>query len=201
MKLTASALRTSGCMLIALLSIVGVEQAGGVSIGLFSTPDCSSCNLAVPRGETRVFYVAVLATDLPAEYAGFTGAELRVEGLPVGWSATSTPNEAATVVIGDPMGPGTDIAFGEVFRGTCIHMFQIAVTATIPATDVILRVVAHLQPADPRFPCPFIWPFCGGACDPPPLCVAGGSLFVNSVNECVVATQQRTWSEVKRLYD
>jgi len=198
MKPTASALRTGGCMLIALLSIVGVEQAGGASIGLFSTPDCSSCNLAVSPGETGRFYVRALTEGIPPEW-GFTGAGLRITGLPAGWLAVSLPNPEATLSVGDPFGPnGARMGFSSNIPGTCIDLYTVSVTATSLFTEGRLHVEGVQSTWNPTVICPLFVPGCL-LCDFD-VCVDGGTLFINSAIECSVSIEKTGWTQIKSLY-
>lgn len=184
-----------------LVSIVSVmlwtNTVSGASIGLFSTPDCSSCNLIVPPGETSTFYVRALTEGVPPEW-GFTGAGLRIEGLPDGWSAVAVPNPEATLSVGDPFGPdGARIAFPMHIPGTCIDLYTVSLTATTAVADGRLHVEGVRSIWEPTV-CPLFVPGCT-PCDFD-ICVEGGELFINSAVECNVSIEGANWSSVKYLY-
>lgn len=167
-----------------------------VSIGLFSTPDCSSCNLTVPPGETRSFYASVVTAGLPN--AGVVNAMFRITGLPSGWLTTVTPHPNANYVTGDLFGSGGSIEFGdEGLSGDCVTLYTIAVTNYNPQSNVVLRVERRLDPAGPpAWQCRLVHLNC--PCGP--YCVDGGVLFINSDEECTVGTARSTWTAMKELY-
>jgi hypothetical protein len=181
--------------LIAILLTIHPSSTQCASIGLFSTPDCTSCSLSIASGETRTFYIKAILDDLPLQ-----GAEFKIEGLPAGWQSTSVPTSRAAAVFGDPLGSrGANIAFATVVGGDCFLFFTVAVTATTAASNVALRVVGATPPSDPYYPCPLLVMACG-PCEWS-MCVPGGELFINSNTDCIVAVQPGTWSEVKRLFE
>jgi hypothetical protein len=172
-----------------------VTNALAASIGLFSTPDCASCNLTIPPGETRTLYIAVVSGSLL-----WSGAEFRVAGLPEGWTATSTPNPARSFTLGDPFGSRANIGFWHVQSGDCTLLYTVQVTATSSRSDVVLQVAAGDPPSNPVHSYPLLVP------DPdfPCYCVYpadAGAMFINSAIECTVAVELSTWSRVKQLYD
>jgi hypothetical protein len=176
-----------------LLALAGAQAVWGASIGLFADPDCSSCNLTIPPGETRTLYIKVLAGSLT-----WQGAEFRITGLPEGWTAISTPNPAANLVLGDPFGNRANIAFDEVFTGDCTLLYTTEITATSTEDNVVLQVAAGDPPSSHENDFPLLVPgdvpcYCVYRADP-------GVLFINSVTECTVAIQPSTWSRVKQLY-
>ena len=180
-------------LLIAAICSPVVTQAA--SVGLFSTPDCSSCDLTMGPGETRVFYIKAMLDDLP-----LTGAEFKVEGLPAAWHTSFVPTPQANFVLGDPFGSrGVNIGFPTTVNGDCVLFFTVNVTATNATTDVVLRVVGATPPSFPGFPCPLFIMECG-PCEWWE-CVSGGVLFINSNEDCTVAVQPHTWTEVKSLYE
>jgi len=77
-------------------------------IALFGDAACSTCNVEIPLGQSRdVFIVAQNFTT-----TGIVGAELRVIGLPAGWTHVATPNPQAAFSLGDPFGDvGANIGF------------------------------------------------------------------------------------------
>lgn len=166
------------------------------SIGLFSDPACGDCNLSVPPGQMATFYVAAL--PLGFEPSRPDGAEFRVAGLPSEWQATVQPNPQASIVIGDPLGAGTNIAFSTGQPGSCVTLFTVQVLATTAASEITLQVLPHSTPSNPNFVCPVMvmdWIAYTR------VCVDGGSMFVNSTRVCSVSLQPATWTALKRLYD
>jgi hypothetical protein len=107
---------------VVLLTLVlaAAAPAWSNSIGLFSTPDCSSCNLTIPLGETGVFYVRAIPTVYPL---CFYGPELRIVGVPAGWAAVAVRNPAA-FVLGDVLGAGANIAFSTSQAGSCVPLVE-----------------------------------------------------------------------------
>ena len=186
----------------AALIVLAATPAWPVSFGIFSTPDCSSCNLSMPQGSIGTFYVRALV----GPWAHIVGAELRVAGLPPEWIVVSvTPNPHATLVLGSLLGAGTNIAFAADENGECIDLFTVQVFATTQRNDVVLRVTKHATPSNPLLQCPVYVPNCWRLSGEDAkcytfLCAGGGSMFVNSSTDCTVAAQPATWSLVRRLY-
>jgi hypothetical protein len=74
----------------------------------------------------------------------------------------------------------------------------VVVHATSQVSGVRLTVTAHCLPSFPQYVCPTITPDCF---EPWPVCVDGGTLFINSSETCIVGVAPTLWSQVKRLYD
>lgn len=53
---------TKVSMIVGLLVCGSADAALGVSFGLYSSADCSSCNIEIPDGEMRTIRVAVAET-------------------------------------------------------------------------------------------------------------------------------------------
>jgi len=194
MKFTASVLLRAITLFILLECMGRVERAAGASIGLFSTPDCSSCNLTIPSGESRNVYIHVVTTDLG--YA-VIGAEFKVVGLPPGWLVSTIPNPASSIVIGDPFGSvGTNIGFGTGQPGPCVNLFVATITATSQETQLAFQVTMKTPPSTQ--PCPLVVVDCPGCSTG--ICVSGGALLVNWSSDCSVAVQEGTWSGAKKTY-
>lgn len=179
---------------IGILLLAGAAQAA--SIGIFSDSNCSSCNLPLSPGATGRLYINAQVDDLQPNAPN--GAEFRIVGLPAGWTAQSTPNPAAFLVLGDPFGAGANISFFSGQPGACVNLFVVDVTATSGVSDVVLSVTAHQDPSNSGFQCPRLsmdW-------TPvfPLICVDGGIAFINSGQDCAVSTQRSTWTALKRLY-
>lgn len=176
--------------LVCLLWIpITVEAA---SIGIFSTPDCTSCNLSVPVNGSGTLYV----NALPEPYSPITGAEFRIVGLPPEWFVLrSIPNPEINLRIGDPLGAGTNVGFAAGQPGNCVNLFTIEFVATSLRND--LEITHHTTPSRPDRSCPMIVFDC--VCFPV-VCVGGGQMFVNSNRECLVGVHPTTWAGMKQLY-
>jgi len=185
--------------LLSAVSIVAVPVPGtSASIGLFSSADCNSCNLGVLPGGMATFYIRALTEGIGPE-TGFTGAGLRVTGLPSGWSTLSVPNPQATLSAGDPFSPGgARIAFSSHIAGTCIDLYTVSLTINTSANEATLRVEGVASPWNPTLICPFIVPGCS-PCDFV-ICVDGGRFFVNSGLDCDVSSKSAIWTHIKALY-
>lgn len=190
---------TLGTLLGMLVANLGVAVASGgfhFDMALYADAPCNSCNLSIPLGETRDMFI-VADTDYPR---GITGAELRVAGLPAGWTYVVIPNPASNVNIGNPMdATGGNIAFPTgTGAGPCILLYRVAITATTVASDVMLRIVARDPPINPAWACPLLVPHCDECFWK--VCVNGRPLWINSGQDCVVGTTTATWSAIKSIY-
>lgn len=137
---------------------------------------------------------------VPGIYEGIVvGVEMRIVGMPAGWTAVAVPNPAAMVAIGDVLGAGANLAFPSRQPGQCVLFWRVNITAHVPATDVTLRVSRHLNPSNPFFSCPRLAVDCGGACDLR-ICSLGGEMFINSPRTCTVGVEPSTWSAMKELF-
>jgi hypothetical protein len=170
--------------------------ANAASIGLFSDRDCGSCNLVIPTpGGSATLYVQAVGISGSEFCGGLTGAEFRVVGLPVGWSAVSTPSPLVIVSIGDPFGAGSNLGVYPPVSGGCIAFFSVVLTGD--TRETVLHVERHANPANPNYQCPNVQP--GDPCDGR-ICVDGGTLFVNSASSCTVGVTRHSWERVKGLY-
>lgn len=169
-------------------------------IALYADADCSSCNLNVPMGESRDFYVKANSNN----DIGIVSAEFRITGLPAGWLHTSVPNMLAILQLGDPLNGvgqipnGCYLGFLAPQEGDCVLLYRITLFATSEVHDVELRVEARNPPSHADFDCPSVVYLC------PPCsvsCALGGVLYINSVQDCTVAVRAGTWTAVKRLYE
>jgi hypothetical protein len=84
------------CTSLLLTFVLPTSFAHAASIGLFADPNCASCDITIPSGETATIYVMLDATELPPGVTGVTGAEFRIAGLPPSWTAVSAPNPCPT---------------------------------------------------------------------------------------------------------
>jgi hypothetical protein len=187
---------------VAVTAIVGLHasKAGAAALGLYSTVDCSSCDLSLQEFEIGTVYVRFQPEGWANE--GLTGAVLRVEGLPTGWVASVQANPQATVVSGDLLASGASISFAAFIPTGCVDLFTLQLIATSTVQDAMMRVTSHTTPICPQRACPVVHYTCGPACDPDPcgLCVRGGTLRINSSQTCEVAVGPRSWSTIKSLY-
>ena len=183
---------------VAVFCCLLAGQSFAASIGLFSSPDCSTSNVCIPAGQMDTLYIRASTDGLPDDQY-FTAAEFRITGLPEGWSTFSTP-ESNTFAVGDPFGLGASINFGFSQLGSCIALYTVIVLAVSEAYDIGL-VVTHISPpGDPTMPCPRINVICSARPCDISYCVEGGLLSINSTIDCKVMVSQRTWSRVKALY-
>ena len=163
-------------------------------ISLFADADCQKCNLSAPLFQWRDFYIKAGTTNS----GHLVGAEFRVVGLPADWLHVSTPSEFAGLAVGDPLDLGCNIGFQTPQFGNCIPFYRVSILATSEVQDVELSVVRHAIPSNPNFAeCPNVTYSC------PPcskFCALGGSLSINSSDDCTVGVDANSWSAVKSLY-
>jgi len=180
--------------ILILLALPG--GANALTIGLYSDLDCSSCNLDVPPGGFRTFYVSIANDQLPY---GPDGAEFRIVGLPAGWTASAMPNPGITQVIGNPLAGGVNVAWPVGLPFPCVLLYTVQIGIPAAGGQARLRVEPHNVPSNPNFNCPNV------NMDWSPLfakvCAGGGHLLVNSPLACTVGVETATWSQVKRLFD
>jgi len=192
MKLTCSVLRICG-LLIALL-VTGSGQAVGASIGLFSTPDCSSCNLTIHQGEQKSVYVSAPINDaIPQDFAG---GEFRITGVPSPWTVVNvTRGPGIHVIIGDPLGSGVVFSVPDGATSLCTRIFTIDLLATTEEVATTFRIEAMEEPSNPERDCPVLNFFFDTW-----LCAGAGVLLVNSPSDCSVSVTPAQWGAIKQLY-
>jgi hypothetical protein len=190
-------LRRTICLLVA--GVLQGMSAHAASIGLFSSADCSSCNLVIPSNQASgTLYICTAgASSAPGSY-GLVGAEFRVDGLPPGWLAESVRAPGANISIGNPFGNGANIAFPSVQTGECILLYTVTVFPGQPGATATLRVKAHSTPSHPKYNCPML---VYADFEYIRVCVPGGALLINSDVTCAVGVSNETWSRMKRLYE
>jgi hypothetical protein len=196
-------LRSLLCAACAVLALASAGSAG--EIGIYASPDCSGCTIAIPpRGGTGTVYVNVLNDGSPPiVYGQVCGASFRITGLPELWFADvrSSPDHA---VAGDPFGPegSTILFYGDgCSAGRCVNLFTVTLTVIVPRSDVHPRVAPGPPTHWPGFDCPRVH-FPNGPIDPQFQCYPGGEILVNPENDppCTVSVATRTWSGVRSLY-
>jgi len=186
---------TVGLLIITVALRTG--SASGVSIGLFSVADCSSCNLEIPSGEARVFYIAASSAGLSSG-EGIVSAEFRVTGVPADWSYSILANPEAIAHSGDPLGTGAEIGFASPQVEACINLYTVVLVAGTSVRDARFRVTSRIPPT--LLPCPHVVIGCTiGPCDTA-FCVGEGELFINSETNCTVGVKGASWAAVKQLY-
>jgi hypothetical protein len=173
------------------------QDAG--EIGLAWDPTGTQCNLQIdPGSETTLYVLARLSGSFEG---GFTGAELRVTGLPPEWTILNvTPSPYANVTLGNPLGQGCNIAFPVCMNepGGVVVLYSIRLLATSAVSERVVSVVGHALPGDPMRPCPYLiqcdgpWDFWG--------CSAGGTAGINHPNWCSVGVEPVAWTHVRALY-
>src|SRR4030095_15008012 len=95
---------------IMLVTLLVAGSASASSIGVFFTADGSDCDASQAMNTSLdIYIVAVLGGD--AAQNGITGAEFRLDGMPIGWFNNVIANPVATVALGNPIGGGCNIGF------------------------------------------------------------------------------------------
>ena len=158
----------------------------------------SSC-VAAAVSERSSFQVVAYYDYIPGAYVGGS-YEFRLAGIPPEWSATAIPNPEAVVVLGDPLGGGTNVGFANCSPGedSRVVLFTIEVQPT-SAEVISLTLEAHTLPSNLNFDCPHMWfcaPVFGAICFPPE---ALGTIRSDG-GSCVVSVRDEAWTDVKHLY-
>jgi hypothetical protein len=182
---------TKALLMIAAL-LIATTATGSPRIAIEDAKG-NSCIEVGLGGELATFEILAYHGEFPDGHNGF---EFRITGIPQDWVASVTPNPTATLVLGDPLGAGTNIGFpvcnpGENGR---VSLFTVEILPTFPTT-VTLQVEAHANPSNPNFNCPNMANCIGfGAyCFPP-----GTIGFVRSDGgSCEVSVEGKTWTAVK----
>jgi hypothetical protein len=193
-----------------LLSVALAAPAFSQVIGIYADPGARECAANVgPLPFTTLHVIATLEGEVPA----MTGAQFRITGIPASWTPENAFWEAApgiTITIGHPLFPapqhpevaGVNVAIASCTpeAGTLVPLGLIRLFGAPTPENVVLRVEGfELVSIDP--PCPFVT-----VCDSPfysKACVAGGEATLNgNGNGCdVTAVQDKSWSQVKSLYE
>lgn len=184
-------------LFVAVLLAANVAEAA--TIGLYSTPNCTSCNLNIPPSATEGrFYVCASGASSEEFCGGSSEFEFRIEGLRLGWVVAVMPSSNAQYSLGDPFGLGCNIAFSGPQMQECTLLYTVTITPSAPGARSTLRARPHISPADPEFNCIRAVPACTGVAG---ICLGGGALLINSDTTCSVAVQPTSWASVKALYD
>ena len=186
--------------LVTALCLAGSASAS--SIGVFFAPDASDCDAdgVQPFAPFFMYIGAVLGGDAAAP--GISGAEFQCTGVDPAWFNTVTPNPVSNLALGNPIAGGCNIAFpGCMVGGTgnFVLLYTIQSLALAPVTGRTLSVLQHTTPSNPNFLCPLVT-----LCDGPvftKLCVSGGQAFLNLGRPCTVSVEQKSWSQVKSMFN
>jgi len=179
--------------------LLAANVAGAATIGLYSTPRCTSCNLNIPPTATEGrFYVCASGATSEEFCGGSSEFEFRIEGLRLGWVAIAVRSPNAQFALGDPFGLGCIIAFSEPQTQECTLLYTVTITPSTPGARSTLRVRPHFSPSDPELTCIRAVSACPQS---PGICLGGGALLINSDTTCSVVVQPTTWASVKALYE
>ncbi len=177
-----------------LLSVAMPMTSSAQVIGVFADLSATECDLSVHRFAPATGYLLFRRGVLD----GIIGFEFRIEGLPQGWIAT-TDYCWGVICVGDLFGNGDTWAWPTCRREDPVAISRITFIATTEETDVILRVAAKVPPSNPAFDCPLVV-----QCDAPAytlFCVGVQPAVINGSAPCIVSVEQRTWTQIRRLYD
>jgi len=191
--------RLTAVMASVAMVTLGTNAAPNDTIGLFFEPDCSKCSTTLAPGAETTLYINAIRGGPFGNYP-LIGAELRVIGLPAGWSAACTPNPASLIDLGNPFGDGADIAFDSAPQtGSCVNLYTCEISATTSVQDVYLEVVAHATPGWPVGACPVV--ICDSGRQPFECmsCAQGMRAIINGP-DCSVGVKPSPWSRIKSWY-
>lgn len=179
--------------------LLACGSAQATSIGVFFAPDGTDCDgTAVAFAPFLTYFGAVLGGD--AAQAGITGAEFRVDGYDPAWFNTVTPSPTSNLALGNPIAGGCNIAFPACQSGSnsFVLLYTVQSIALTPPGDRVLAVKQHTTPSNVNFQCPLVT-LCDQAFTL--FCVQAGEGFLNHSVPCTVGVEQKSWSEIKRLFD
>ena len=169
-------------------------------VGVAWDPEGRACNLNIEPGQEGTLYVLAYPRGIFA--GGITASEFRVDDFPADWVIVSvTPNPEANLTLGNPLGPGCNIAFPSCQTGTSgvVVLYTIRFVALSIVTQGVLSVGGHTTPSIPLLPCPRLI-LCDGPADYFG-CSQGGSATINYYERyCITAVEQKSWSAVRTLY-
>ena len=182
-----------------ITALLATNVVTAATVGLYSTPNCTSCNLNIPTSATEGrFYVCASETASEEFCGGSSEFEFRIEGLRLGWVVAVARSPLSQYALGDPFGLGCTIAFSEPQASECTLLYTVTITPSFPGARSTLRVRPHFFPTNPDFNCIRAVPACQGTAG---ICVDGGALLINSDVTCSVAVQSTSWASVKALYE
>ena len=176
-------------------------------IALGSAPSAQGYVLDIAIADATGNHCVVVTPGMPSTLlvtATFEGiltpaVEFRVAGLPAGWLVSASPSPAVDFRLGDVFGNGVNLTLRCEPGVSSVVLYEVTVLP-LDAGPVILSVMPHMFPAN-GVPCP---KFVFGLCEAPVdgfLCLSvGPRALLGTQDDCLVATESRTWSGVKHLY-
>jgi hypothetical protein len=144
-------------LFFAWLLLVAAQAADAQQIGFVTTlQDYWSCYLSDSNPAT----VHIIARR-EFSMQGVQGAEFRVDGFPTepgsGYVVTAEPNPEATLVLGDPLHGGANIAFDECHSEENVLLYTVTVTHVSGEPRFFkAQVKQHSTPSNPYMACPLI---------------------------------------------
>ena len=160
------------------------------------------CDLTVPPGTTRSFYVVFLPDG--GTRAGISGAEFQLDTREAPGYLVTTPQflNDPTVILGNPLSGGTIVTWNPDCRnGLAIPLMRFDVlNLGSGSANAPLYVREKNSPSNTNFPCALV-----NLCNAPvfsSVCVSSGVGFLNASGEvaCGSGAQKRQWTGVKALY-
>lgn len=172
--------------------LLAATSANGQSIGVYSDPACSSCDVRILQGETRTLWVCIQGFQ-EGVGPGFVRGDFRITGLPAGWHATN-PNVASIVrsFYGSVVEGGFHFDTHQPVYGL-VNLMSFEVIAASDVWNSALRVEA---PTSGPLICPSLLYQSSEIED----CAEGLPLTLNGAGSCNVASVAATWSSVRSLY-
>lgn len=197
MRLTVTALLIQALAMSLPTAVRAQWQTGAVGVAWDASG--TVCNLAVTPGQSAYLYVVAHPTGILAN--GITGSEFRVSGLPPDWFVVSvTPNPLAVLTLGNPVGPGCNIAFAACQEGSpdVVVLYTIHLVASNDVSPRVIAITGHSTPSNPTLPCPRLT-----ICDAPADwwgCSEGLTAAINESGHCSTSAVPASWSGVRLRY-
>jgi hypothetical protein len=179
-----------------IVAFVAIAMAASPSLaqrGIWVCPDvnCVAERVNVVSGQPTTLYIFVTGNSFFG--VGVRYAEFRVDGLPLEWTASATPNGMAVQAVGNPFAEGAKIWFPTNMPGALVRLYSVTLVANGQLGRVTLNVRGHSSPSDPNRSCPvtltYVPEYDSG-------CSNGGYLTVNETT----AIDAATWAGTKGLY-
>jgi len=186
------------------LALAGAASAQ--KIGIYGAQDCTTSFVCAPTGVPTQVFVMADQHEQPSWSKGLGGAEFRVSGIPSAWMATATPAPNVLIAIGDPIGPGCNVALYPMPTADCALLYTLTLVPTSEVEDAVLGIATHTSPSRPGFACPWLFYPCNfpgpsaSACVVPPICAEAVELHVRSMPDCAIAVEPTSWGTVKQLF-
>jgi hypothetical protein len=186
--------------LVAVMAF-GVGSASAQSIGVFADTGSASCNITAGAFVAVDFYINAVGTGVLPSGGGIRAAEFQLlNTLEPGTILNPTPAPGSTPAGPGPTAGGVAIAFGTCQTGPSVLLYTVQLVF-LQATNVTgtLAIAQHTTPSNANFECVVM-----NLCDDPvftSVCVSGGEASVNGLFDCNVAVEDKTWSDVKSLFN